>query len=100
MGQSTNDIFPTAIHVAALVLMEAGCGAFEPLAAQTPETLLLRYEAARLARPDLHAPALTPALAEQWVRAARQYLGLPEAVVAPAPEPTPAPPPTPAPAPP
>ena len=85
---------------AALVLMDAGCGAFEPLATLPAEALLLRYETARLARPDLPAPALTPALAEQWVRAARQYLGLPEAVAAPAPEPTPAPQPTPAPAPP
>ena len=77
---------------AALVLIEAGSSSFETLAGLTPEALLAGYEATRARRPDLAAPALTLALAEQWIRAARQYLGLAEAEpVVPPPAP-PAPP--------
>ena len=62
----------------ALVLVEAGLGSFERLGATAPGALVLAYQAARSNRPDLGAPALDAALAAQWVRGARQYLGLPE----------------------
>ncbi|MES2714540.1 MAG: DUF4332 domain-containing protein [Pseudomonadota bacterium] len=63
---------------AALVLIEAGLASFERLAAMLPAALQAGYEASRMARPDLGAPALDVALAAQWVRGARQYLGLPD----------------------
>lgn len=63
---------------AALLLIEAGVSAFEVLAALGPEALVVAYEARRVQRPDLSAPALDLPQARQWVRAARQYLGLAE----------------------
>jgi len=71
---------------AALVLIEAGVSRFETLAGLAAEGLTALYEATRQRRPDLAAPPLDTALASQWVRAARQYLGLSE------PEPGPEPP--------
>jgi len=78
---------------AALVLIEAGLSSFETLSGLTPEALVTVYEATRARRPDLDAPALSAPLAAQWIRAARQYLGLaePDARV-PAPAPVPPPP--------
>ena len=79
---------------AALVLIEAGLSSFETLSRQTPEALVGAYEATRARRPDLAAPVLGTALAAQWVRAARQYLGLAELEPV-APPPSPSPPPVP-----
>ncbi|MGL6111755.1 MAG: hypothetical protein ACRC2B_16820, partial [Rubrivivax sp.] len=62
------------------------------LAGLAAEGLMARYEATRQRRPDLAAPPLDSALAGQWVRAARQYLGLSEPEPAFGPEPGPVPP--------
>jgi hypothetical protein len=77
---------------ASLVLIEAELSSFETLSGLTPEALVAVFEATRARRPDLGASALSAALAAQWIRAARQYLGLaePDARV---PAPTPVPPP-------
>jgi|GEM_PF-2247839 len=64
---------------AALVLIEAGLSSFEALSQQAPDALVAAYEATRAQRPDLAAPMLDPTTAAQWIRAARQYLGLAEA---------------------
>jgi WD40 repeat protein len=74
----------------ALVLIEAGVSSFEILSGLTSAGLVSLYDAARSRRPDLAAPVLTPAMAAQWIRAARQYLGLTDTEPADAP---PAPPP-------
>ncbi len=63
---------------AAVVLMRAGLGSFDALAATAPALVAQRYEQARAALTSVVAPAVDDALAAQWVRAARQYLGLPE----------------------
>jgi len=77
---------------AALVLIEAGVSRFETLAGLAAEGLTALYEATRQRRPDLAAPPLDITLAGQWVRAARQYLGLSEPTPARGPEPEPEPP--------
>jgi hypothetical protein len=64
---------------AATVLIRAGLGSFDALAASTPAELGERYEKARQALGASSAPPTDAALAAQWVRAARQYLGLPDA---------------------
>jgi hypothetical protein len=69
---------------AALLLIDAGVAGFATLAGLAPEALSALYDQARARRADLGAPALDPALAAMWIRAARQYLGLPDA--APGPE--------------
>ena len=78
--------------VAALLLIDAGLSRLDLLAGLTPDALVAGYEAARARRTDLQAPPLDTVLAELWIRAARQYLGLPEIETTPPPTP-PAPPP-------
>ena len=75
---------------AALVLIEAGLSSFETLSQLAPEALVAAYEATRARRPDLAAPMLESSMAAQWIRAARQYLGLaePEPVASPPVPPT------------
>jgi exonuclease VII large subunit len=63
---------------AALVLIEAGFGNFELLAGHAPETVARGYARVRAAHKEWGAPLAGIAWARQWVRAARQYLGLPE----------------------
>jgi hypothetical protein len=63
---------------AATVLIQAGLGSFEALAASTSATVQQNYEAARKAMGALTAPAADEALASIWIRAARQYLGMPD----------------------
>jgi hypothetical protein len=63
---------------AALVLIEAGFGNFELLAGHAPETVARGYARVRAAHKDWGAPSAGIAWVRQWVRAARQYLGLPE----------------------
>lgn len=62
----------------ATVLIKAGLGSFELLAANTSELVFKLYETTRAGLPDLGAAEIEVALAAQWIRAARQYLGLPE----------------------
>lgn len=78
--------------VAALLLIDAGLSRLDLLAGLTADALVAGYEAARARRTDLQAPPLDTVLAELWIRAARQYLGLPEIETTPPPTP-PAPPP-------
>lgn len=61
---------------AATVLIKAGLGSFDALAASNPAGALAQYEATRQAMGALNAPSADLALATQWVRAAGQYLGL------------------------
>ena len=63
---------------AALVLIEAGFGNFELLAGHAPETVARGYARIRAAHKEWAAPVAGLAWTRQWVRAARQYLGLPE----------------------
>lgn len=63
---------------AALVLLRAGLGSFDALAAATATGVRKAYMATRKKFPELKAPAIDEAMAAQWVRAASQYLGLPE----------------------
>jgi WD40 repeat protein len=59
----------------ALLLIAAGYGSLDALAASTPAALVSALDAAR-DRPDAQpAAAVDEALAEQWIRAARQFLG-------------------------
>jgi hypothetical protein len=44
----------------------------------TGETIAKQYALVRKNHPEWKAPQAGAALASQWVRAARQYLGLPE----------------------
>ncbi|MDC8770499.1 DUF4332 domain-containing protein [Roseateles albus] len=67
---------------AAMVLIEAGFGNFELLAAHAPETVARGYARVRAMHKDWAAPVAGIAWARQWVRAARQYLGLPEETAA------------------
>jgi hypothetical protein len=69
----------------ATVLIRAGLGSFEMLASSTPEVIVKVYADARAGLPELGAPEIDQALAGQWVRAARQYLGLPELPATPEP---------------
>jgi len=62
---------------AALVLIEAGFGSFETIAATTALALDRAYLKVRRKHPEWSAPATDEGLALQWIRAARQYLGLP-----------------------
>lgn len=64
---------------AATVLIKAGLGSFDALGAATSGAVLQSYEKTRLTMTSPPAPTVDEALAAQWVRAARQYLGLPEA---------------------
>lgn len=61
----------------AATLIGAGLGSFDALARVPPAEMLTRYEAERAAQPQRNVPAITEATAALWVRAARQYLGLP-----------------------
>jgi Domain of unknown function (DUF4332) len=61
---------------AALVLIESGYGSFELLAGVTGETVSKHYALVRKKHPEWSAPAAGAALCAQWVRAARQYVGL------------------------
>ncbi|HMC15476.1 MAG TPA: DUF4332 domain-containing protein [Albitalea sp.] len=63
---------------AAMVLIDAGFGSFDALAATDAATLAKAYARLRRKHPEWSAPAADAVLALQWVRAARQYLGLPE----------------------
>jgi hypothetical protein len=63
---------------AALVLIDGGLGSFERLADASVEAIMKHYAASRKKHPEYGAPAATAALAGQWTRAARQYLGLSE----------------------
>jgi hypothetical protein len=63
---------------AAQVLILAELGSFETLVAATAPGIVQRYARMREKHPELKAPPVDDALAAQWVRAARQYLGLPE----------------------
>lgn len=62
---------------AAQLLVAIGLDRFERLAALEAPALRAAYEAARAQYPE--APPLDEALAAQWLRAVRQYLGLPVA---------------------
>jgi hypothetical protein len=53
------------------------------LAGHAPETVARGYARVRAAHKDWAAPLAGIAWARQWVRAARQYLGLPEDASAP-----------------
>lgn len=64
---------------AATVLIQAGLGSFDALAPCSSAVVLQRYEAARQTVSALNAPPGDDALAAQWIRAARQYPGWPEA---------------------
>jgi hypothetical protein len=64
---------------AATVLIRADLGSFEALAASDGATVLQRYEKTREAMNAQAAAPADVALAAQWVQAARQYLGLPDA---------------------
>lgn len=63
----------------AQLLIEAGFTDFDALAGGVPDALVAALDAARARRPELQGGAVDTALAEQWIRAARQYLGLAEA---------------------
>ena len=63
---------------AALVLIEAGFGSFDELVASTALAVDRAYLKVRRKHPEWRAPPSDEALASQWIRAARQYLGLPE----------------------
>jgi prefoldin subunit 5 len=62
---------------AATVLIQAGLGSFDALAANPAALVRERYEKTRQAM-NVNAPVADEAMAAQWVRAARQYLGLPD----------------------
>jgi hypothetical protein len=64
---------------AATVLIKAGLGSFDALAASTSAVVQQGYEKTRQAMSGVNAPTADEALAAQWIRAARQYLGLPDA---------------------
>lgn len=64
---------------AAMVLIEAGFGSFDLLADADLAALVKTYAAVRKKNPQFNAIDLDDALAQQWVRAARQYLGMAEA---------------------
>lgn len=68
----------------ATMLIKAGLGSFELLAASTPELIVKAYDTARAELPTLGAPEIGADLAAQWIRATRQYLGLPELPATPA----------------
>jgi len=61
----------------ASTLIGAGLGSFDALAVLPPATVLALYETERTAQPQRNAPAITEATAALWVRAARQFVGLP-----------------------
>ncbi len=61
----------------AQLLIDIGLGSFDAIAAQSPAPLVKAIETAVAARPGLGLATITGALAAQWIRAARQYLGLP-----------------------
>jgi hypothetical protein len=63
---------------AALVLIEAGFGSFELIARETPEGLSKRYALIRKKHEEWGAPEADGSLTAQWIRAARQHLGLPQ----------------------
>jgi hypothetical protein len=67
---------------AALVLVEAGLGSFDALAASSAPAVEKAYSKIRGKHPEWSAPPVDEALASQWIRAARQYLGLPESPLA------------------
>jgi WD40 repeat protein len=77
-------------------LIELGVGSFEALAAVAPQALALRIAQALAANPVTGVAPITVALAALWIRAARQYLGLP-AIEEPDTPPPPAVPPSPPP---
>jgi Domain of unknown function (DUF4332) len=62
---------------AALVLIEAGFGSFDALAGADAAVLANRYAKLREKHPEWAAAEADDTLAAQWIRAARQYLGLP-----------------------
>jgi hypothetical protein len=65
-----------------LVLVEAGLGSFDALGASSAPALEKAYAKIRGKHPEWGAPPVDEALASQWIRAARQYLGLPESPLA------------------
>jgi uncharacterized protein DUF4332 len=69
---------------AAMVLIEAGIGSFDRLAQLPAEAIVEQYTAAQKKHPEYGAPPVTAELAAQWIRAARQYLGLALAAAKPA----------------
>jgi FtsZ-binding cell division protein ZapB len=87
----------------AVVLIAAGLGDFEALAASTPDAVVLavtqQLQALPPGLPPTQPAPLPPsrAMAAQWIRAARQYLGLPPVAFDELPPAPPQPPPAPAP---
>jgi len=63
---------------AAMVLIEAGYGSFDALAAAAEPVLFKAYAQMRNKHPEWAASEADELVVQQWVRAARQYLGLPE----------------------
>lgn len=66
----------------AMVLIEAGFGSFDALADADAVMLVKRYGKLREKNPQWAAGEVDDNLAAQWIRAARQYLGLPPLVAA------------------
>ena len=66
----------------AMVLIEAGFGSFDALADADAAMLVKRYGKLREKNPQWAAGEVDDNLAAQWIRAARQYLGLPPLVAA------------------
>jgi Domain of unknown function (DUF4332) len=66
----------------AMVLIEAGFGSFDALAGADAVALVKVYSVLREKNPAWAAAEADEALAAQWIRAARQYLGLPELAAA------------------